>query len=88
MRKKILMRESDKVKREVQLLDALCDNITTDIFSLECGITSFADFVEMTEEHFRAFGERLIELKGVAIREETEEVLKAARMSTPGPSIN
>ena len=88
MRRKLLMRESDKVKREVQLLETLCDSISTDIFSVECGITSFADFVERTEEHFRAFAERLIELKGVAIREEADEVLKAAQMSTPGPSIN
>jgi hypothetical protein len=88
MERKFLMREADKVKREVQLLNELSETLSYNIQAVECGICTFEEFVERIEETFIAIGERYIEIKGVSSRQYADECLRAAMMSTSGPSIN
>tara|TARA_Y100000310_G_scaffold308400_2_gene351447 strand:+ start:842 stop:1051 length:210 start_codon:yes stop_codon:yes gene_type:complete len=69
-------------------LTELSNTLVQDIEAVECGDCPFEEFVERVELTFQGIGWCCIRLKGISVRQFSDDFLEAARMSTSGPSIN
>jgi len=84
---KIILKERDRVRREMEYLEATLQTLTDDVNRFGSGQTHLDEFNERLEEHIKVFAGRLRELRQCWAIQEEQDFIQTMNSSIPKPQI-
>ena len=87
MSRKLILKERDRVKREMEYLKVILQTLQDDTDEFEGGKSVLRTYVEQLKEGIDGLGRRWSELSQVGVRQEEADFIREMNMSIPKPSL-
>ena len=85
MTRKLVLKERDRVRREMEYLEVIVQTLIDDVGEFTSGKSRIGEFVERLKENIDGLARRWAELHQVNAKQEEADYIREMKMSIPQP---